>query len=317
MEEASAGGAVMPYVVRFRAPGLLDTTARAAAALEEIATALRSLLQFVELSDVPNERYAAHRAMQQPARADAVGVALYLTRAMVAVSVVLMLVASRTAGGVVQVQENIIAPHFASLCRQMHAIATPVIKHSSVANVMVRTTSLVQYFGGLLATLPTDIDSSNAETAAAAAAEGVRWIANRAIGLSFVRHTMVPTITVAMRSNSRSEKLSALATQASTMLREQLEGLRVCFADDDGAAVVAAERKRPHLEKKKRQQKEEGGGADVTVDDVLFALTAEVTAVQSTRKDAATKRETLKIIRKRSRSGDAAPPQQQQQKQRR
>ncbi|RNF26802.1 uncharacterized protein Tco025E_00958 [Trypanosoma conorhini] len=336
-DDDGSGSGRIPYVVCFHdSLGRPDTVQRALEALDELAAALRALLQCIARSDVPNEKYSAHRAMQQPSRSDAVSLALYLSRAMAVVSVVLLNVAALRAGAAAAAAvQDAIAHHFTSLRHQLHALVRPVIKHGSVANVMVRTASVVQYFGGFLAALPTDTAAAEAGDAhggalasrAAASSHGpttqsLRWLAVHAIGLRFVRDTIVPTLTVAMRCGERSEKLSALATQAAAMLREQLEKHRTHFGGEVEAPpppTAAVGGKRARLEPAPAA----GDGAP-TVDDVLFALTTETTAVRATRKEKTTRRETLQVLRKRSRSsgsgGDdaaAARNQQEQPKRRR
>ncbi|RNF02832.1 hypothetical protein TraAM80_06125 [Trypanosoma rangeli] len=352
-----------PYVVCLHdSLGQPDTVQRALEVLDEMATAMRALLQCIALSDVPNEKYSAHRAMQQPSRTDVVSLALYFSRAMMLVSVVLLNMAvSRAGAGASSVQDTI-AQHFASLRHQLHALVRPVIKHGSVANVMVRTASLVQYFGGFLAALPTDTKAEDANCTAAAEEAGEQetnahdgtlasreaavahrpmtqalcWLAGHAIGLRFVRDTIVPTLTVATRCGDRSEKLSVMATQALTMLREQLETHRTHFDAEIKVPLspAAAATKRTRLEKNRRRGKEtevqekqaaptadddDAGDGAPTVDDVLFALTAETTAVRTMRKDKTTRRETLQTLRKRRRSsgGDTAARNQQEAPQRR
>ncbi|ESL10053.1 hypothetical protein TRSC58_02219 [Trypanosoma rangeli SC58] len=343
-----------PYVVCLHdSLGRPDTVQRALGVLDEMATAMRALLQCIALSDVPNERYSAHRAMQQPSRTDTVSLALYFSRAMMLVSVVLLNVAVFRAGAGASSVQDTIAQHFASLRHQLHALVKPVIKHGSVANMMVRTASLVQYFGGFLAALPTNTKAEDAKCTAAAEEAGEQetnahdgtlasreaavahhpmtqalcWLAGHAIGLRFVRDTIVPTLTVATRCGDRSEKLSAMATQAFTMLREQLETHRTHFDAEIKAPLPppAAAMKRTRLEKNGRREKkaevqgkqaaptaddaeDDVGDGAPTVDDVLFALTAETTAVRTMRKEKTTRWETLQTLRKRSRDrgGDSA-----------
>lgn len=281
--------------------------------------------------------------MEQPSRADAVSVALYLTRAMLVVSVVLLYVAVFRAGAGGSHVQDAIARHFTSIRHHLHALATPAIKHDSVVNVMVRSASLVQYFGGLLAALPNvtpagggqeeiqagdkeegdgdkndhDVVSTGAFSSAEAA---VCWLARNAIGLEFIQKTMVPTLVVAMHSEECSEKLSALAGQASVMLREQLSAHRPHFAG--ATTTTTTTTKRVRLESgEPRQQRRRGDGADerpckLTVDDVLFALTTETTAVRNTRKEKITRREATKSLRKRSRASEMAASNQQQPQQR-
>ncbi|EKF32307.1 hypothetical protein MOQ_003845 [Trypanosoma cruzi marinkellei] len=344
----------IPYVVCFHESlDPPDTVYRALNVLDEMAAAMRTLLQFIALSDVPNEKYNAHRAMQQPSRTDAVNVALYISRAMFVVSMVLLKVAVFDAGSGMSYVQDIIAQHFTSLRHQLHSLVKPVIKHGGVANVMVRTTSLVQYFGGFLAALPTDVEADDtinrrkeeedggrnepdgkvtfreASGATDLVTRAVCWLARNAVGLHFVRDTIIPTLSVAMRCGDRSEKLSALAIQASTMVREQLERHHAHFGGDFKETTTTTttkiiKTKRKRLEKNKMRRDETNAlgketaetsttddvdGDALTVDDVLFTLTAAMTAVRTARKEKTTRRDTLQTLRKRGHSGgdDAAP----------
>ncbi|RNF20173.1 hypothetical protein TcG_03864 [Trypanosoma cruzi] len=339
-------GCIPPYVVYFHESlGPPDTVHRALNVLDQMTAAMRTLLQFIALSDVPNEKYNAHRAMQQPSRTDAVNVALYISRAMFVVSMVLLKVAVFCAGSEMSYVQDIIAQHFISLRHQLHSLVKPLIKNGGVANVMVRTTSLVQYFGGFLAALPTYAEADNtingrkeeegddrnepdvkvtsreASGATGPVKRAVCWLARNAVGLRFVRDTIVPTLTVAMHCGERSEKLSSLAAQASTMVREQLERHHVHFGGDFKTTTTT---KRKRLEKNKTRRDEANvwgketaattttgdvDGDAVTVDEVLFTLTAAMTAVRTARKEKTTRRDTIQTVRKRSHSGgdNAAP----------
>ncbi|SCU71002.1 uncharacterized protein TEOVI_000258200 [Trypanosoma equiperdum] len=335
---STASGDTLPYMVVFRGTGPIDNTDRAEEVLNEISASLRLLLLNFAQSDVSNEKYAAHRAIARSSRTDAVRLALYLIRSLAAVSMALLVnaTANESEEGLLHVRE-VVTRHFVALRRQFNSIAAPAISNGSVTNVMVRTASLVQCFGGLVAAMPcvngngrktSRGDNKSASETLGDVNEGervdvgsvARWLLCNAINLEFIQQTVAPTVAVAMRCGRRSEKLSTLATQVAYVLREQLEARRHDYdtarahADDENAAVnVSPLEGRKKLRKISRDKSNNGNcdrctGSFVTVDDALFALTTVAEEIKNARKDELARRDTTNTLRKRARSADESYP---------
>ncbi|KAG8345856.1 hypothetical protein TRVL_03315 [Trypanosoma vivax] len=303
------GDEFLPYVVAFRQGSPPDTVSRAMMAVGEISGTLRRLLMFIARSDVSNEKYSAHRAIQHPSRADAVGLALYLTRAMAAVCMALLVTSAslRLSEHQDATVRSLISRSFAAVRRQISDLMLSAITHKSVSNVMVRTASLIQYFGGLLVAIPsvrTEAESNKSKRStvqkeskqpSSHAAVEARWLLGNAIGLPFLHHTVVPSVVVAMQCGRRSETISAMGVRTSVMLREQMEARREDF---DALVSLGNSAEVPRSGKRKRNDE---GCERLTFDEVLFALTEAVEVVKSAQKDKVTRRDAVKAVRKRSR----------------
>ncbi|CCW64899.1 unnamed protein product [Phytomonas sp. EM1] len=308
-----------------------DPPEAAMAVLQQFSALLKRLLIRVEASDVSRERYAAHEAIRHPSRSDALKVMVYASKATAALSLHLLHHAegkSRGRNGHHRAKEadvvrGFIQHQYAQLHRQMHTTVAPILRQRSVVNYLVRSATMVQFFGGYLAVLPSHEEASPPNPDGS---DPVGWLLREGMGvLTFVRDTVTPLLRVSLKAGEVSHTLASFAHQAAEVVQQQLELRREGLC---GGAAKASPQPRPTsspstpldhpLEKRQKRRRveaenekdiveaedneEESEEALSTLNGVLATLATSMASIRETRKTGLLVKDAKKVLKRNTRA---------------
>ncbi|CAG9582418.1 conserved hypothetical protein [Leishmania major strain Friedlin] len=287
--------------------------------LQAFSSLLKRLLGIVSASDVAMEMYNAHRAIANPVRSELLKVAIYVLRAQVQLALFALTRAAATGRHRYHrdVQQRV-RTVYTSLQHQICSLTSPVVQQESLVNYMVRSTTLMQLFGGWASVLPHEVavnasDGAEPNPAYSVHNAQVRWLTQTQLcPAALLRECVVPLLGLGLRAKSISEKISLIAFQVTGVVVQQLEERRHELAAPLRAnASMAKKDDEARLGKKRSRSAaavaaaDDGDEADVAtgrvpLDEVLVALKTQLASIHEARRDQQVTQNTKKAL-KRSR----------------
>ncbi|CBZ30618.1 conserved hypothetical protein [Leishmania mexicana MHOM/GT/2001/U1103] len=293
--------------------------ARALQTLHAFSSLLKRLLGIVSTSDVAMEMYNAHSAIANPFRSELLKVAIYVLRAQVQLALFALTRAAATGRHRYHrdVQQRVHTV-YTSLQHQLCSLTSPVVQQESLVNYMVRSTTLLQLFGGWASVLPHEVTANASDDAEPNLAYSVhntqvRWLTQTQLcSAALLRECVVPLLGLGLRAKPISEKISLIAFQVTGVVVQQLEGHRhelaapvradASVAKEDDEAPLGKKRSRSAAAVAAADDSDEADAATarVPLDKVLVTLKTQLASIHEARRDQQVTQNTKKAL-KRSR----------------
>ncbi|AYU82865.1 hypothetical protein LdCL_350011500 [Leishmania donovani] len=309
--------------------------AQALQTLQAFSSLLKRLLGIVSTSDVAMEVYNAHRAIANPVRSELLKVAIYVLRAQVQLALFALTRAATTGRHRYHrdVQQRV-RTVYTSLQHQLFSLTSPVVQQESLVNYMVRSTTLLQLFGGWASVLPREV-ATNVSDGAEPNLEysvhnaQVRWLAQTQLcPATLLRECVVPLLGLGLRAKPISEKISLIAFQVAGVVVQQLEERRQELATPVRANASTAKKDDEAPLGKKRSRSaaavaaaNDGDEADaaagrVPLDEVLVTLKTQLASIHEARRDQQVTQNTKKALKRSHRQMEREERKQMQQSRR-
>lgn len=235
VEAETASGSEPSQLPLVLLPGQRDSRTwytAAQAVFSDYMALLKRLLTQVGLSDVSDEKYTAHQAMEDPARAECLKLMVYVSKALTHIALDMLHCCPKQA-------RSFLRPAFIPLTHHLHSVAQPAIKQNSVVNYMVRCATLIQFSGGFVSVLPTVSSSESAEHRT-----HVQWLLQEGMQVpALLQDTVVPLLCLGLNASQLSQRLAHFAHQAATLVEQQVEERRECFRSSVAASVGSKRRR--------------------------------------------------------------------------
>ncbi|KAG5466651.1 hypothetical protein LSCM1_00820 [Leishmania martiniquensis] len=278
--------------------------AHALQTLQALSSLLKRLFGLVSTSDVAMEAHNAHRAIANPFRSELLKVTIYVLRAQAQVALFALTRAAAT--GRLRYHRDVqqrVRTVYTSLLHQLSSLTSPVVQQGSLVNYMVRSTTLLQLFGGWVSVLPHEVADNPGNGAELQLTDRmhnaqVRWLMQTLLcPAALLRECVVPLLEIGLRSKPISEKISLIAFQVTGVVEQQLEERRhelitpvrvVTSAEKkDDEAPLGKKRLRSWTAEAVADQGDEGDTATgrVPLDEVLLTLKTELASIQEARRD--------------------------------
>ncbi|GET92575.1 hypothetical protein, conserved [Leishmania tarentolae] len=286
--------------------------------LQAFSSLLKRLLGIVSTSDVAMEVYNAHRAIANPVRSELLKVSIYVLRAQVQLALFAMTRAAAT--GRYRYHRDVqqrVRTVYTSLQHQLCSLTSPVVQQQSLVNYMVRSTTLLQLFGGWASVLPHEVadnasDGAEPNPACSIHNAQVRWLTQTQLcPTALLRECVVPLLGLGLRAKPISEKISLIAFQVAGVVVQQLEERRheliapvqvnESAAKEDSGTPLGKKRSRSVATATGDDDGEEDAvSGGVALDEVLVALKTQIANIHEARRDQQVTQNTKKAL-KRSR----------------
>ncbi|KAG5491942.1 hypothetical protein GH5_00837 [Leishmania sp. Ghana 2012 LV757] len=293
--------ASLVFVTRVAGIPSKTAVAHALQTLQALSSLLKRLLGLVSTSDVAMEAYNAHRAITNPLRGELLKVAIFVLRAQAQLALFALTRAAATGGHRYHrdVQQRVHTV-YTSLLHQLSSLTSPVVQQESLVNYMVRSTTLLQLFGGWMSVLPHEMAVSAGDGAEPRLTDNihnaqVRWLMQTLLcPASLLRECVVPLLRLGLRSKPISEKISLIAFQVTGVVEQQLEERRHELTAPVGLTTFTEKRedKAPLGKKRSRSSMavDHGDEADaatgrVPLEEVLLTLKTELASIHEARRD--------------------------------
>ncbi|CAJ1011989.1 putative Down-regulated in metastasis [Leishmania naiffi] len=207
--------------------------AQALQTLHVFFSLVKRLLGLVSTSDVAMETYNAHRAIANPTRSELLKVAIYVLRAQTQLA--LFALTRAAAAGRHRYYRDVqqrVRIMYTSLQHQLCSLTSPVVHQESLVNYMVRSTTLLQLFGGWMSVLPHEMADTPTDREELHLDDGiynaqVRWLTQTQLcPAALLRKCVVPLLGLGLRAKPISEEISLVAFQVTGVVVQQLEERR-------------------------------------------------------------------------------------------
>ncbi|KAG5492486.1 hypothetical protein JKF63_01064 [Porcisia hertigi] len=287
--------------------------------LQSLSSLLKRILGLVSTSDVAMETYNAHRAISNPARSELLKIAVYVLQAQTQLALfALTRAAAIERHSHYRSVQHRVCTLYSSLQHQLRSLTSPVVQQGSLVNYMVRSTTLLQLFGGWMSVLPHEASDIAAESTKQDAVSDiynaqVRWLTQTQLcPAALLRECVVPLLGLGLRAKPISDKISLIAFQVAGVVEQQLEErrqeltapirARASMENEDGEAPRGKKRPRPATVASAVDDDNEADAATdcLPLDEVLMTLKTQLASIHDARREQQIMQNTRKAL-KRSR----------------